>query len=476
MAASDAQVEKRERTVAGASDVDGPLDMAKPGGLMILVWILCGLVFFLDGYDLTVITFIAPELVKEFGFDKSALGPVFVSSLVGFALAGPLLGLVGDRYGRKLTIVGSCLAFGLGTLAMLWATTISQMILCRFVIGVGLGGAMPTAAAMVAEFAPKKSRNRILALAASCVPLGAMAPGVMTAVLVPTYGWHILAIIGGVGPIILAAVLLLTMPESVKYLANNPKKHGELKSLLKRLDASPDWVPRLENQLTEKSDGRSVGRLFDGGKGPMTLMLWLAFFSTGMALFLIISWLPLVLQSLNYSIQEAGKFSAIFAGAGILGGIVIALLVSRVGVLLLPILFVIAIPFLLAFSWYDLPQAGIVLCVLIPGMSVGALQVGCSTIAGLFYPTRVRAAGIGWGLGAGRLGSIVGPMIGSAILTLELPAKDMIAFAAIPMAIGTIGSIFLVVLCKQRFGSLHVNESSDPQATIVPTAELTAVK
>ncbi|MFB9952968.1 MFS transporter [Rhizobium puerariae] len=445
--------------MTSSKSVENLLDGVKPNPFMIRVWVLCGLILLFDGYDLTVISFIAPELVKEFGFDKSLLGALFASSLVGFALAGPLLGLIGDRYGRKSTIILSCLLFGVATLAMMLTTTISGMIVCRFIVGLGLGGALPTTTAMIAEFAPKGMRVRVLALVSTAVPLGAMVPGLLTAALVPSYGWQILVIVGGVLPVFLAICLIWAMPESIKYLALRPKSHARLAALLKRLASA---LPALEVGGVAKQSTRdnSPARLFSHGLAGITLLMWASFFLNAMALYLVINWLPLVLQSQGMSVSQAGQYSALFAGGGLVGGFMIAALISWMGVLLLPILFIVAVPFLVAFASFDLPHIGIILCVFIPGLSVGALQVACVTISGLLYPTAIRASGIGWGLGVGRIGAIVGPFVGAAILALQLPERQMISFSAIPMAVGGIGAFILVILCYRRFGSLQVDELS----------------
>jgi len=452
------------------NSVDVPLDKVKLNRSIIGIWVLCAAVLFLDGYDLTVISFIAPELVKEFGFDKSALGPLFAATLVGFALGGTFGGWTGDRYGRRFTVISCCFIFGFATLAMLLATTIGQMAACRFVVGLGLGGALPTATALTAEFAPRRLRNKVLALVSTAVPLGAIIPGVLTATLVHTYGWRVLAIVGGVLPILLGFVLIFAMPESLKFLALRPERSARLAALLKRLDPNLQWAPSFEAS-TATPQGASLARLFSDGLAGITLLIWVLFFMNAMALYLVISWLPLVLQSLGMSIQQAGQFSAMFAAAGLIGGLAIAALISWAGIALLPAMFILAVPFLLMFAAPDLSHAAIVLCVLIPGVSVGALQVGCSTMAGLLYPTAVRATGVGWGLGIGRIGAILGPLVGTAVFALQLPPQQMFAFAAAPMAIGAIGAIILSVLCYRRFGSLQVDDTAQKERSrVLPVA------
>jgi AAHS family 4-hydroxybenzoate transporter-like MFS transporter len=462
-----------EAPVQSSQDIEAVLDAVKPNAFLVSVWALCAMVLFLDGYDLTVIAFMAPELVKEFGFTNASLGFVFSAGLVGMALGGPLGGWVGDRYGRRLPIVSSCLVFGCATLAMLLASSVAQLAACRFVTGVGLGVALGTAVAITADFAPRRMRSRVLALVSTCVPFGTILPGVLTATLVPSHGWRLLVIVGGGLPVLLAIVLLWRMPESLKYQAMRPELRARLAAVLERLGSELRWIPGAPGSGEERARSVSPARLFGDGLAPITLSIWLLFFVNAMALYLVISWLPLVLQSLGMSIQEAGQTTAMFSMAGLVGGLVVATLIARVGVALLPAMFMLAIPLLLMFATMDLSRAAIVVCVLIPGISFGALQVGCFTVTGMLYPTSVRVTGAGWAVSVGRIGAIFGPIVGSAVFSLQLPPQQMIGFATVPMVVGAIGGIVLAVLCYRRFGSLHVDDragtgQASPAAPLAP--------
>jgi MFS transporter, AAHS family, 4-hydroxybenzoate transporter len=451
--------------MGGTVEIDRFIDKIKVGRFMVGVWLLCAAVLCLDGYDLTVISFMAPELVKEFGFEESALGFVFSASLVGVAVGGPFGGWIGDRYGRRPTIIGSCALFGAATLAMLMTTTIEMLALSRFVVGLGLGGAMASALAIAAEFTPRRLRHRVVALIATAVPLGAVIPGVLTATLVPDYGWRLLAFVGGGVPLLIAAVLICCMPESMKYLALRQHCHARLAALLKRID------PNLQADFSIGDGPKGAGgrasplMLFGNGLAATTGLMWVLFFVNAMTLYLVISWLPLVLQNLGMSTQQAGQVSALFSAAGLLGGLAVAALISWAGVALLPALFVVSVPFLVMFAAFDLSPTAIVLCVLIPGMSAGAIQVAGNTVAGAMYPTEVRASGVGWALAVGRAGAICGPIVGAAVYALWLPPQQMFAFASVPMIVGVIAGLGFAVVCRQRFGSLHVDDTSQVPRT-----------
>ena len=244
-----------------------------------------------------------------------------------------------------------------------------------------------------------------------------------------------------------------------------PEFHARLSALLKRLGTGLQWVPGPADLRDERARSVSPARLFGDGLAPITLSIWVLFFVNAMALYLVISWLPLVLQSLGMSIQQAGQTTAMFSAAGLIGGLLVASLIARVGVALLPAMFMTAIPLLLMFATMELSHAAIVVCVLIPGISFGALQVACFTVTGMLYPTSVRATGAGWALSVGRIGAIFGPIVGAAVFALQLPPQQMIGFATIPMIFGAIGGIALAVLCYRRFGSLHVDDRARQSPT-----------
>lgn len=443
--------------MSGTHEVAALLDEMKLNPRLVSVWLFCAAVLLLDGYDLTVIALMAPELVREFGFPAASLGVVFSAGLAGMALGAPLGGWVGDRYGRRLPITVSCCLFGCATLAMLAATSIVQLAACRFVVGIGLGVAMTSAIAICAEFAPARMRSRVMALVSTAVPLGAIIPGVLSATLVPIFGWRLLVIMGGILPILLAIVFVRTMPESIKYLALRPALHARLAALLQWLDRDIRWVPGSAAVQEERSAAGSFPQLFQNGFGAITLSMWVLFFVNALALYLILSWLPLILRDLGVGASATGRVAAIFSAAGMIGGLLVAAFITRAGVLLLPVLFAIAVPFLLGFAVRDLSYTGIVLCVLVPGLASGGVQVATMTVVGTLYPTWIRASGIGWAVAAGRIGAIVGPLVGAVVYSLQLPPQRMFTFAAIPMAIGALAATFLSVLCVRRFGSIQVD-------------------
>lgn len=410
-----------------------------------------------------MVAFVAPHLVRELGFEKASLGLLFSAGLVGMMIGAGAGGFIADRVGRRSGLIVGCALFGAATLAMLSTTTLSTMALCRFVAGVGMGAALATALALAAEFAPQRLRGRVIALVGMATPMGSIVPGLLTATLVPSLGWHVLLVIGGAVPLLLAAALLRCLPESIKYLALHPRRHEELLRTLGRVAPGLAWAPSSPPVGSAAGTAVSPLQLLSGGLAPLTLLLWLLLFCGAMALYLINSWLPLVLENVGLSARAAGAFSALFGAGGLVGILGVALLFRRAGALLLPTMFLIAVPFLLGTVRFDTPRLGLFICLLVPGIALGAIMVLCNVIPGIVYPTAVRATGVGLVLAAGRVGAIAGPLVGAAVFALDLPPQRIFAVAALPLALGAVGAIALALICYRRYGGIDLREASLPR-------------
>ena len=216
-------------------DISEVLERRKPDAFNVRVTILAFLVVLFDGYDLTVLGYAAPSLIKSWGITNfAALAPAFSASLFGVLLGSPIYGFVGDKFGRKLAIILAALNVGILTLAAVWATGLDQLVVLRFLAGIGIGGMLPNLFALNAEFAARRNRTTAIVLVNCGVAGGAGIPGIVSALLVPSHGWEILFYIGGIIPIVMACVALLWLPESIRFLALNAGRQEELRRLMAR--------------------------------------------------------------------------------------------------------------------------------------------------------------------------------------------------------------------------------------------------
>jgi len=422
-----------------------------------LLLLLTFLLTLLDGYDITAISFAAPELAKAWGIaDRSAFAPMFAASLAGMLIGAPALGWAGDRFGRKPAIVFSCFVFGVFTLAIMWASSIEHMMALRFITGIGMGGLLPNAAALNAEYAPSRHRATMIILMYVGTALGGAIPGPIAAVLAPVYGWQVLFLIGGILPIIGAIASWLWLPESVKYLVVKGGRSEEIARLVNRLDPQVG-ASAADTFLvggSERTSSTGVGRLFKGGLATATPLLWLLFVANLMGYYFLLSWTPLLLVGSNIPIGKAAIALSVFQLGGIAGGLFIARPMDWWG--LGPVIgfFVLAVPVIgsIGIVGSSGSELLLLLIVFLGGFFTLGIQLGLNAVCAMIYPTNVRSLGAGWALGIGRVGSIVGPLVGGMLVSANLSIQTLYLYGAIPFAVGAIGAIGLGLVSRRRFG------------------------
>jgi MFS transporter, AAHS family, 4-hydroxybenzoate transporter len=434
----------------------------------LLVWSF--LAMFADGYDISAMAFAAPELVKHWHVEASSLGPVLSASLFGILFGAPLLGFLGDRYGRKTAIVSGCVIYGLATFAIAWATNLDQIWVLRFITGIGIGGLMPNTISLSSELSPKRWRATLVILMFTGITLGGSMPGVVAAWLVPQYGWQVLFWIGGIVPVIIAACLIFMLPESVKYLAQHPEQHARLVATARRM--RPDLQIAADTRFVSEEQPVAEERpppaqftwlglthIFGPGLRAITPLLWLCFVTALMANFFLNSWMPLLFGQAGLSPEDAAIASSLYHIGGTAGGVLISLLLDRYGLAIVAVLFLIAAPAVAAIGMATGSVSALMILSTLAGVGVLGAQFGNNAAAGLLYPTAFRAKGVGWALAIGRFGSIAGPLIGGTLIGMKLPMQQLFAFAAIPLLIGITSAAILARLCYVRLGGFQLDST-----------------
>lgn len=405
--------------------------------IMLIVWSF--FIVLIDGYDIASIAFAAPSLAKEWALKPGALGPVFSASLIGILFGSALFGFVGDRYGRKAALVWANLLFGVFTLTAAYSTNLDQMFWLRLLAGLGIGGVIPNVVAINAESAPRRLRATLAIIAVGCVPLGGAIPGFVTAALVPTHGWQILFLIGGIVPIIIAIAAQIGLPESIKYMALHESQRGKLVKAIKAI--RPDYVvppdARFVIEDEKQYPGFSPKYLFRDGLGLITPLLWLLFALNLMGYFFLISWTPTLMTAAKLPPATAALAGASLQVGGTIGALVLCWWLQKHRFLAVAILFVIAVPAVGAIGFAGLTsQTAVLVTIFIAGFLVLGIQSGINVLGAMVYPTSLRANGSGWELGIGRIGSIVGPLAGG--LLIGLPVDRLYMWSALPFAAGAV--------------------------------------
>lgn len=448
-----------------------------PFNIKLLLW--SWLAMFADGYDISALSFAAPELVRQWGVQQSEFGVVFSASLFGVLFGAPLLGYVGDKYGRRFAIVLGSVIFGLGTLAMAWATNLEQMTAMRFFTGIGIGGLMPNTIALNSELAPRRWRATLVVLMFTGITLGGSMPGPVAGWLVPDYGWEILFIIGGIVPLIVAFFLWLTLPESVKFMATRPTRRAEMLKVARRMrpdltipdDAQFVLAPAIDAGPNAGSGGfLGLGQIFRGGLRFITPLLWLCFSTALMANFFLNQWIPLIFESNGFTPKEAAVASMLYHVGGTVGGVLVSVVLNRYGFAAICALFVLAAPAIAALGLSGISHGAMTLIAGLVGFAVLGAQFGNNACSGLIYPTEARSKGVGWALGIGRIGSIVGPIVGGILIAQKMPLQELFLWAASPMVLGAVAAAGVARLCYVRFRGFQLDEKPAEPEGVAGTA------
>jgi MFS transporter, AAHS family, 4-hydroxybenzoate transporter len=415
-----------------------------------------------DGFDISALASAAPELARTWHIPAKTFGPALSASLAGILFGAPLLGYFGDKSGRKTAIVSGCIIYGLGTLATVWATNLHQVAVLRFITGIGIGGLMPNTIALNAELAPTRLRATLIVLMFAGITMGSGVPGYIQASLIPQYGWQIMFWIGGLAPLVIAASLLVGLPESVKYLASRSDRRAELLATVRRFrsdlsigdDAQFVAAPALH------AGGSGIMQIFAGALAWITPLLWACFSTALMANFFIVSWLPLILDGSGFTAKQSGIAVSCYHYGGTIGGLLVSVVLARFGFLAIALLFLLAAPVIAAIGLPGISYVVMVSMIALGGFCTLGAQFGNNAASGLLYPTAFRSRGVGWALGVGRFGSIVGPLVGGVLVGRKVSLPHLFLFAAVPMVVGFICSISAARLSHTRLGSLKLDDLS----------------
>src|SRR6202046_2253150 len=301
-------------------DVAEFIDQQPVGGFQIRLLLICAAVLFLDGFDTQAIGFAAPALAKEWGLTKGALGPVFSAGLFGLMIGALLFGPLADRIGRKKIIVLSTLAFGIGTLVTSVVNDVNALLAIRFLTGLGLGGAMPNTIALTSEFSPHRRRATMVMVMFVGFSIGAALGGLLAAALIPQFGGRSVFVVGGVAPLLLAPILALRLPESVRFLALTGHANQRVAELLGLINPKAAFASATQFVVHEPHlPGIPVLHLFREGRTLVTLLLWVVFFMSLLDIYFLANWLPTVLNDLGVSISEAAAISPVLLGERVVG-------------------------------------------------------------------------------------------------------------------------------------------------------------
>jgi AAHS family 4-hydroxybenzoate transporter-like MFS transporter len=294
-------------------DVAALLDHGSWSWTQKLLTFLVAVAVIFDGFDIQILGFAIPSLMRDWHAARSQFGPILAIGLAGMVLGGPAAGYCGDRFGRRVTLTACVAIFALATIGTAFVHGFVGLGILRVITGMGTGGALPNVSALTSEFAPLRWRPMAVKLSFVCVPLGGMLGGLLAGRVIPTLGWRGLYVIGGALPLLTTVVLCAALPESPRFLARRPTRWPELARLLTRFGHAIPFGAAFEDRAERETDGRaSMGALFGPGLARETAGLWIAFFFCLGSIYLVFGWLPAMLTSLSLDLATANLGLAVY--------------------------------------------------------------------------------------------------------------------------------------------------------------------
>jgi AAHS family 4-hydroxybenzoate transporter-like MFS transporter len=406
------------------------------------------LAILLDGMDNQLLGNAIPALMRDWSLPRGAFATALAAGPLGMMVGGIAGGMLGDRIGRRSALLLSVAAFALPTLAIATARSVTMLGVFRFCAGLGLGGAMPTATALVSEYVPQRHRPFAITLTIVCIPLGGTLAALISGQVLPQYGWRALFVAGGVVPLGVAFVLFRFLPESPRYLATRRERWPELVHLLERFG----YVVPAGADFTSVSDGRAstsrgaIGSLFVSGLGGDTLGLFSAFFFCLLANYIGFSWIVAMLTGAGFAQVAASNALAAFNFGGVAGALMGAAIIQRIGsraTMLGMAAAATASAVVMAAMPLNPPMTPALLAMFaVTGGLLNAVQTTMYALAAHVYPTQIRGTGVGTAVAVGRTGNVLAPYVGAFALDHGGPSAFFAAWAVAMTAVA--GSLALV--------------------------------
>lgn len=417
--------------------------------LQFRVGAMCALLLIFDGYDIGAISYVIPPIASSWGALPVDFTLAIVLGGVGMLLGSLISGPLSDLIGRKPVLMLCLAAFGVFSLASAFSTTVTLLTITRFLTGLGLGGGLPAAIALTADYCPRRHQIILVGVMTGAIPIGLIIGGFLSSVLIPHYGWQSVFIFGGVLPLLMVPLLAVAMPESVQFLITRHQADEKAIRILQRLKIDITQLDaQTEDPIRLNAAHNPIRSLFRPRYAKRTLLLWCMFFCNLLGSWLVIFWLPTILTAAGVSSGNAAFYSALLPLGGLLGIGMIALLVRKINTeIALACALLLGGAAIFAMWYWEMTINLTSLLIFLSGMGLMGAQFGLNGLSGSVYPSDIRATGSGWALGVGRVGNIVGPGLGGLVLGLGFATKTMFLVAVVPTLIAALA---LLLLARER--------------------------
>ncbi len=409
--------------------------------------LICFCVAVIEGFDTQAMGFVGPVIIKQFDVPPARMGAVFSASLFGLMLGASALSLLADRIGRKSVIILSCVITGVFALLTTTATSANELVGYRLLTGIGIGGTMPNLYAVTGEYSPARKRAFLTTAMFIGFPCGSMIGGFISPALIEAFGWSSVFFVGGVTPLALAFLLLYFLPESIRFLTLRDPGSQRIAEMLEKITAAYTRQAGDEFFLGDAAAGRKASpiALFADQRSVATILLWTTFFGSLLTMYVLMSWMPTILHARGFSLTTSIVSMSAFNGAGMVGGLVLAYAIDRLGPThWVAVSFIGAGIFVAAIGQSGDSATVTLLFALLAGFCLTGNQFAINAYAVNYYPTFIRATGVGWCLAVGRIGAVVGPLVIGAVLALGWGQSTLFLISSLPMFLCAVTAYFYV--------------------------------
>jgi MFS transporter, AAHS family, 4-hydroxybenzoate transporter len=431
--------------MAGVIHADTVVDESRIGGLNVLVAVLSGTVLAVDGFSTQAVGYVGPQLAKLWHIPHDLLGYIFSSALVGLMIGYLVISPLAGRYGQKRVSMWCVASFGALTMLSATATGPYSLMAYRLLTGIGLGGAIPPAVALCGEYAPRKWRSSYITYSYVGLTIGLVSAGWVSLWLLNDYGWQAVLVFGGVVALIYAVLMWAFMPESLEFQVRNNYPQAGIARILRRID--PSLVIDADTRIvvaSHASQGASVARLFHHDRGIGTTMIWLCLFMNLFVLFFFQNWLPSIFGMTGLTQDQSISATSTALSGGFVAAFVLGPLMDRFGnYRVMGVLFLASAAFVAATGLFDKTYALMLSAAFCSGFSLSGIQKCANALCVFFYPISLRSTGLGWGLGIGRAGAILGPAVAGNMFQAHWPVEMVFYAFAVPMLVGSFSMLVM---------------------------------
>lgn len=423
------------------------IDAEPLGAHRLRIFIVCFLIVLMDGFDTQAIGFAAKAMSTSLDIPIAVFGQVFSAGLLGAMLGAFLLGPLADRFGRRWLLAAAIVIFAVFSLLTPHAPHLPELLLVRFLAGLGLGGAIPNLLALSAEYTPRRMRGMMTGVLYAGFPLGGAVGAFASSYIVPHHGWPALFYLGGLLPLGLALLVIAGLPESLPFLLRRPDGQHQVRTIVARITGRPVDQTATYVDLEERVRGMPFRQLLSGGRLAPTLLLWVGFFMCFVLLIVLVLWTPALLRGNGIDEHNAALVVALINLGSVAGTAAGGRLVDRFGAFVtLPLLFTLGALSVSPLGYVTHSLISLAIAATLSGFFMGAGSSGLLSLAVLSYPSGMRATGVGWAMGLGRMGQVTGPLIVGALIASGFSIKTIFLCSAVPAAIAAAAILLLRVV------------------------------